>query len=321
VTESRDSAFGMNVYFWGRREQDRLLRCCISPILLRLRRHGHLRSFWYDRSDRRSPHIHVLIGTNGPLEPVRESTLDTIKEYIAREPSVRLLSHDELADLHADADGKCLCSLDQGEDVIPNNTVLACIHGRKDEPFSTVGKAPDVATVLDILTEISILSLESLSPSFPLTNARAAVTCMLLSAAAFDATDAAEYWRFHVNTLIKGLDASHFDGDLLKALPDKALGQASVRALTHYHRSIRSGRAPMLPAQMVNMSHVATPEKLRSAFRNSPSQRIRNEPEALAVYRLMFHVLFKQLGITTQMQIPIAVLLWLLSSQHAETPV
>ena len=79
---------GLNVYLWDGIWQDRFLAESLLPTVERIELETGPLALWFDRSDRRGPHVYSIVGCPRDSRELveREITLD-IGEYLAAVPA------------------------------------------------------------------------------------------------------------------------------------------------------------------------------------------------------------------------------------------
>ena len=304
--------FGLNIYHWGRPQQDRLLTGCLGPVVAALREEGRIDGFWFDRFDARGPHLCVLIASAGTAEEraTVESRLATaIEEHLAASPSTEALSDEHLAALHEQTRGKWLCTVDREPGIAANNTLRLFDHDPAGYPFGLSRGLPgahEIWSRVGALAEWAIGQIATAASSPPI--AQAVRWAAALDRCLADEEGRAEaYWRYHATTLLLGLD------ERLATAPDEvpatllpAVGERNVAVFSRlWAEGDRPDGFPEL-APLARLALGGPPAEEAAAGRR------------FRLLREIVHCGLKQLGVPVSLHIPMVLYAW---SRHLCVPV
>jgi hypothetical protein len=301
------SHLGLNIYYWGRGSQDRLLVDCLYPLTLDLRRDGRLERFWYDRFDARGPHLICLFTPgSGTTIGELESAIDPrLLSHIARDPSLETVDPDELATRHEQCRGKQLCSADELPGLADNNTVTWFEQTDRDYPFALarhLEHAEDYWRLFDLQTRwvLDRLSAQRGRPSTGTAIKWLAALDVELRKAQRDAEG---YWRYHASTLL--LDRRESETESAETLLEW-VGESNTRIFGDVWDKVEA-----LPSTWAHVRELA---------------RVAVEPEAdsprlrWAALRELTHVTLKQLGLPVRLHVPLVLFAWSRHLEIAPTP-
>jgi hypothetical protein len=289
---------GLNAYFWGDREQDRLLVECLQPLADRLRRDALLERFWFDRFDARGPHLlAVFTLPDRAIEPARERIAADVGTYLRDHPSLAALTSEEIAKRHSECRGKILAVADREPGIAANNTWVLFDHAPDHYPFHlTRGLAAEEALWRqgDTVTRWALRQIAAPSAK-PLVAAISWATTLdhhLRSPA-----DGAEYWRLHATTLLMTLRErlTADESEVLNLLPSW-IGERNRTTFSRLWTV--SAMEPETEAAVRNLVEIAY------GLRGGP------DGPRWRLLREMTHCTLKQLGIPVALHIPLVLFAW-----------
>jgi hypothetical protein len=289
---------GCNVYFWGEREQDRLLVECLGPAAEELRGQGLADRFWYDRFDARGPHVFALF--SGPDEAAPETgrrLAARLDAYLAERPSAVVLE-EELAARHAETRGKELCSADALPGLAGNNSYVLFEQPANGYPFAFAAgleNADEIWCLLDDLARAAVRQVASQPGTVP---TGAAVRWIAgLDRELHRAGLAGEYWRYHMTTLLLGMEErlATSEEEVLDSVP-RSLGNRNWEAFSRIW-----AEAPDRPLPWPHLPRLVD---LALAESGRPLRR------RIALLREAVHCFLKQLGLPVSRHIPLVLFAW-----------
>lgn len=198
---------GFNVYYWGHKEQQHLLKDGLGQWAKEARERGWLRRLWFCPYDARSPHVFAIFSaadTNG--NEVRHYLQDRIQSFIAQNPSQAQLTSQEISDRHRGCRGRTMNSADREAGPALNNSFRIFEHAPSDYPFWLSSRVRDADEFWERLDLVCFWALEQAGGDVT----RAAIRWL----AAVDRSLAkqnvarADYWRYHAGSLLLGLEES-----------------------------------------------------------------------------------------------------------------
>lgn len=283
---------GCNIYYWGDREQNRLLHHCLGPLAARLEAQHLCERFWFGRFDARGPHVFALFVVPEPairMELVREVSA-TLARYLADCPSGVTLSATELEARHLACRGKTLCAADHPSEPASNNTFVLCDHGPRDYPFSLSEELPDEERFWQHIEELSFWTIRQLGAGGQAT--AATVRWVAAIDGVLQARDeAADYWRFHAGTLLPGLAerlrASEAPEEVLRGL----VGERNMQIFLQLWQRPPSSDLPD-PSRWVEIID---------------ADRRRTREQRQWLLREVVHTTLQQLGVPVSQQIPLVL--------------
>jgi hypothetical protein len=289
---------GCNVYFWGEREQDRLLAECLGPAAEELRGQGLADRFWYDRFDARGPHVFALF--SGPDEAAPEAyrrLAARLDAYLAERPSSVIFGN-ELVDRDVETRGKQLCSADALPGLAANNTYVLFEQAEHAYPFAFAAglqRAAELWRLLDDLARAAVRQLASQPGTVP--TGLAVRWIAGLDRELHRAGMAGEYWRYHVTTLLLGLEErlATGEGEGLDSVP-RLIGSRNWETFSRIW-----AEAPVRP---LLWPHLPSLVDLALAEDGRPL------PRRLALLREAVHCFLKQLGMPVSRHIPLVLFAW-----------
>jgi hypothetical protein len=211
----------LNVYYWGRAPQVRLLVECLGPALRELREEGLVRRCWWTRFDARGPHLSVLLAmpAGGEAE-VRRRLGGPVAAYLAEHPSTEHVTPEELEKRHAECRGKRMCALDSEPGFAPNNTYGFTDHSPDGYPYWIFEGLIGGDRFWDLGCDLALWTIARLGEGGGTVAAirwMADVDHALRRARA----DPAAFWRHHATTLLLPLSErlENDEAGVLQALP------------------------------------------------------------------------------------------------------
>lgn len=298
---------GLNVYFWGSREQDRLLGECLGPLAGRLREQGRLEWFWFDRFDARGPHVFALFTVPpGEARDAARQIEEGVAEYLRLSPSPKSPPREDLERWHAECRGKAQSPADREPGIAANNTWLLFEHDPRDYPLWLTRGLAEEAELWSSVDELARWSIEQIarSPGSPPIGSAARWAAELDRALRPSGTGSAS-WRYHATTLLLPLKErlATEEAAVLEALP-AWIGEKNLAAFSRVWERVEGGAEDITPgarriAEIAN-SLPAGPE--------GPRCRLLRETA---------HWVFKQLGLPVLLHIPLVLFAW---SRNLGTP-
>ena len=297
---------GLNVYFWGFREQDRLLVECLGPLAERLRGQGRLDWLWFDRFDARGPHVFALFTVpqaeaEGAARQIRES----VAEYLGRFPSLKSPAREDLEKWHAECRGKAQSPADREPEIADNNTWLLFEQDPHDYPLWLPRGLPDPAALWEVVDALAQWSIEQLARSQGTTPiGPAARWAAELDRALRTSGVGAEFWRHHATTLLLPLKErlETDEAEVLSTLP-AWIGEKNQAAFSRVWEKVADGAPDITPgANRIAEIAVSLPGEARSRL-----------------LRETAHWVFKQLGLPVLLHIPLVLFAWSRNLDPAQT--
>ena len=310
---------GLTVYFWGAREQNRLLTELLGPAVAAFERDGSVARFWFDRFDTRGPHLFAILTlsdrpADGGAE-VRRRLATQLEEYLQRRPSMAELSQEEIETRHRECRGKTQCEADGYPGLAANNSYCLFEHPAGEYPFGLSRGLPDAENreLWRLLDEQTFWAIDRLADCA----ATAAVGPAVRWAAALDVAlralgaDAAAYWRYHATTLLLPLAERLASEELevLASLPG-AVGEKNTQVFSRGGEEVEGGAEVRQPSRRV--------VELALADTGQPSGR------RWRLQREITHVVWKQLGMPVALHVPLVLFAWhrnLAAAAAATSPV
>lgn len=289
---------GCNVYFWGEREQDRLLVECLGPMADELREEGLADRFWYDRFDARGPHVFALFtGPDVAAQEVAHRLTRRLEGYLAEQPS-GLLLQEEAATRHAETRGKELCPVDGLPGLAANNSYVLFDQPERGYPFALATGLANADELWDLLGDLARTAVRQLASRPGEVPTGAAMRWIAgLDLELRRAGMAGDYWRYHATTLLVGL-ADHLangEEEVLDSVP-RSVGSRNQETFGRIWEdaSARPLSGPLLP-RLVDLTLTDDRRPL---------------PRRLALLREAVHCFLKQLGLPVRSHIPVVLYAW-----------
>lgn len=288
----------LNVYCWGRDEEDRLLAGCLGPLVRELRADGGIRWFWFTRFDARGPHVTgIFSGAPERVPDVRARLEAGLTRYLSAHASPVTLPGDELDRRHADCRGACLCAIDAEPGIARNNSFRFAPHAADGYPFRLAAGASFGEELRDLLTDECLWAIDQL-PAASRTTAAVRWIAGLDGALRRAGEDPARYWRYHATTILLGLQ-ERLDRDEERVLATLAemVGERNRRVLARAWSDVEHGVA-------------AWPGADRLAGMVAAADG-RTQEERWLLLRTFNHGILAQLGFPVILRLPLLVYAWL----------
>ena len=292
-----------NAYcFSGPKALNSLLVECISPVIKELRSEGLVDSFFYDRFDRRGPHIFGVASVcKETFEEVEYRIKNKVESYFADRRNMDQYPLDELMARHYGCEGKALCEIDRLAGLATDQTVLFCGHSNGSYPFSITKDMPGSAELWRLVDKTTSYTLQVLaderSPTSQALNWIATVDRSLYRYH----MNAGDYYRYHAATLLTNLEEKleENEQEIIESLPGMV---AKNRAIFDKFFSREDIDTSWLSInQLVNLATNPNP-----AFHH------------WATLREVVHCTLKQFGLSINTQMPIILYGWLRALQQCE---
>lgn len=325
--ETSLKTIGFNVYLWGQSSQDRFLSECLEPAFRKLHSDGVAERIWYDRMGTRGPHLFVLASVESSLSSGVASYLSScIAGYLKERPSQEILTADELLQIHQDMKGKVFCLPDKLASLAQNNTFEAFEQREFQYPFSLMDEADFGCDIWPSLTNIYLWSLSCLQHHAPAALPQIAFAFAFLFSRTClgDSSLSADYWKYHAETLLIGLDRIPLTTKTLPDVLPQLIGRKNLAHFEHAKQMFESASSEkelnnfndFLPeASQVDGSLQVLKQYVCAARKQDQHYLPAN---AKVVIREILHTLFKQLGLRVPQHVPIVLFLWLTNLD--ETP-
>jgi hypothetical protein len=291
---------GCNVYFWGEREQDRLLFECVKPLAEEL---GS--GLFCARFDARGPHVMMLFRTTPAADgELRARIAAAIEAYLASSRSLASPGAEELEARHAACLGKALCSADRAPGLAPNNSWVLFEQTEQDYPFNLASDAAERDELWRLRGEVVRWALGLLGATSRGGVTAAAVRWMAaLSRGIRAAGEApAPCWRYMAGRVLVGLTERAEAEEPTAAKLFSLVGEKNCQALS---RLWRGGETPL-------ESDLHQLVRLIVADDGRPLERRR------ALLRDLAHATLILLGVTVKEQVPLLLFAWASGSAPEE---
>lgn len=200
---------GCNIYFWGEREQDRLIAECVRPLAEGLSAEGARRSIFCDRFDTRGPHVMALFGvTAEDREEVAARVGEAVSEYLRRSPSAVEIGAPELEARHAACRGAALAAIDRDPGIAPNNSYRLFDHTERDYPFALAEGSADRDEIRRLRDDVVYWALAQIGGASPGSAMAAAIRWLAAVDRALRAAreDVRAHFRYLSGRLLHGVD-------------------------------------------------------------------------------------------------------------------
>ena len=287
---------GANIYYWGNKEQTRLLLNGVRPWNTRAREAGLIQRFWYCRYDARGPHLFILFATQPESQADLQTFLEAeVESFLRSNPSTEFLSREELEKRHRDCRGRTMSVADSGQLLADNNSFVVFSHQDSAYPLHLSAGMTAAEEFWNRLDVLASWALEQLETDTTRTAVRwfAAVDHSLRRAG----LSPQEYWRFHACTLLLPLKQrlQTDEAAVLAALP-RTIGENNRTLFAHTWREMNNG---------CNLGF-----DVGSLVRLIVNDEARSLERRFATLREINHVLMGQLGQWTKFEIPIVLHAW-----------
>jgi hypothetical protein len=290
---------GMAVYVWGPRHQDRLLLECLAPALVELRRERLARAFCLDRGDARGPHIFAVITLPREAAPETAGRLAArIGSHLAAHPSTVTLTPEQLTRRHGESRLKRQCEMDGRPGFGTNNSFEIFEHPARGYPFGLSARLPGEEQLWDLVTDLTLWAIAQLTarPGSPAMAAALRWVASVERELRLAGVRPADYWRYHAATLIPDLLGTLEPEEQTAVLTELAadVGATSPTFAQAWQEIAEAGSVwPRLPG-LVRLLLEGSPEL----------------PSPYLLPREITHIVLKQLGVPTILQIPLVLYAW-----------
>jgi hypothetical protein len=288
---------GACIYYWGDREQTRLLRDGVRPWAREAQGAGLADSLWYSRFDAGGPHVIALFATTPEARGALKELLQArIGRFLRASPSGAELSRDEVEARHRACRGRSLCPVHRDGRLAANNSFVLFDQGPDAYPLTLSSGMKAADEFWRRMGALSLWTLEQL----------AAGQGQLLAIRWLAAVDRAlrrrelnaeAYWRLHATTLIPSL------AHRLQAEPHAV--QASLEgAIGERHRE----------AFGAIWGEPDGEERLGFDVDGTVASIVRGDGRPLdrrfTVLRHVDHGVLLQLGVRVELQVPLVLYAW-----------
>ncbi|MFS8065627.1 MAG: hypothetical protein ACMG6S_04565 [Byssovorax sp.] len=291
---------GCNVYFWGEREQDRLLAECVKPLAA-----GAGLRLLCARFDARGPHVMMLFRATPATDgEARARIAAAVEEYLARSPSLASPSAEELEARHVACLGKALCSADRAPGLAPNNSLVLFEHTEQDYPFNLAHDVEARDELWRLREEVVLRALGQLGATSRGSVTAAAVRWM----AALDrgvraaGEPSAPHWRYMAGRVLVGLTERADAEEPTAAKLFSIIGEKNRQALS---RIWREGETEA-ESDLQELVRIVLADDGRVLERRR------------ALLRDLVHTTLILLGLTVQQQAPLLLFAWASASAQEE---
>src|SRR5262249_16582200 len=151
---------GTCIYAWSEEHQNRILTECWRPLLDTLRSRVRPLRFWFDRFDRRGPHLFCLLTV--PPEAalwVRGAIAGALARFLAGLAPSAAVTSEEVSSRHAACAGKAFHAIDSEPGIADENTCRIFLH-EGGYPFSLGSGSLYEAETWELVGDLSCWSLE-----------------------------------------------------------------------------------------------------------------------------------------------------------------
>jgi len=291
---------GCNVYFWGEREQDRLLASCVEPLAAE----AGLR-FLCARFDARGPHVMMLFRTTPATDgEARARITSAIEAYVARSPSLASPSAEELEARHTACLGKALCSADRAPGLAPNNSWVLFEHTEQDYPFNLASDVEERDELWRLREEVVLWALGQLGATSRGSVTAAAVRWIATLDRGIRAAGEppAPYWRYMAGRVLVGLTERADAEEPTAAKLFSIVGEKNRQVMSRLWRE----------GETQAKSNLEELVRIVLAADGRPLERRR------ALLRDLVHTTLILLGLMVQQQAPLLLFAWASASARKE---
>jgi hypothetical protein len=284
---------GANIYYWD--GHDQLLARGLRHWIREARQNRLIRRMWYCPFDARGPHIFALVSTEAAkLGSVQEFFRHRIDDFLRTWPSRPQPGAQEVAERHRQCRGKVMNSADRRRGMAANNSFSLFPHGDDEYPFAIFRCTSDPERLWLYLDQVASYALEHAGSGSGAAALRwlAAVDRSLQKEK--ENVPAADYWRFHAESLLLGLKGS--------------LQEPGV-AVERLNRAISAGNKQLFD-QLWNGIEPAIPavaDDLVQLVMRDPKRQI---AQRFQVLREINHTTLLQLGQMVRCHIPMVLYAW-----------
>lgn len=294
------TCLGLNVYYWGSRQQDQLLVDCLGPLMKELREAGLLECFWYDRYDSRGPHLFVVAEVpENRKDEVQGRTATRLDRYLAENPSREELSLDQLAGFHDGTRGRLHCAEDARPGFGANNSYVFFEQAPQDYPFWISAGLPRQRELWRLLDDLAFWVIGQIAEHPVRPPVGAAVRWMAgLDDVLTRLGLARAYWRYHATTLLMGLRKRLETGEA------EVLSSLKTLVGTKNHDTFSRLWAA------ASEGGSGWPHLSRLIELSLPEVEGVVPDRCFIPLREAVHCAWKQLGLTVQLEIPLVLFAW-----------
>lgn len=288
---------GCTIYYWGHREQSRLLVECIGPLASRLREQGLCRRLWFNRFDARGPHVYaVFTAAPDAFEELSAAVSDAVQAYLDASPSRTEMTPEALAERHAACRGKTQGVADAAPGLARNNTFYLNPHAPGGYPFALsegMAAGDELWRLVEDMGSWALSRLDE-AESGAATGPAARWLVAFERALAAAGHSPAAYWRHHAGTLALGFEDRVARGQASAGEVLARLGERNRHSLSRLWQAPPGdvGPDPGRLVALVGADPGATTE-----------QRHRR-------WREIVHVLLNQLGVSVAATLPMVLFAW-----------
>ncbi len=288
---------GIVIYLWGAPHQDRLLLECLAPAVVELRRQGLAGGFWFDRFDVRGPHLFAVVIVPREAVPEISSRLaGQLGGHLAAHPSTKVHQPEHLASRDGASRLRRQCEPDGRPGLGANNTFEIFEHPARGYPFALSAGLAGEDELWERVAGLTLWTIGQLAarPGSPALGAARRYMASVSGELRLAGARPADYWRYHIPTLLPDLFAgmspeetdaalTRLSADVGAKHPDLARAWRDVAA--------RGAVWPGLPGliRQILGGGLASPWPL---------------------LREIDHCVLKQLGVPSVLQIPPALYAW-----------
>jgi hypothetical protein len=299
---------GFNIYYGNQKAQNHFLVHCLRPAIEEARREFPLR-FWFDRFDARGPHIFLLVTVPGHCREEARSLLSVrFSEFFDAGPNPEPMGPEEARARHEGCKGKGICEVDREAGMAEDNSYRSFEQPPHGYPFFLTRSLDREEELWRLLDDQASWTISQLAETMP----KPATARGILWLAAFDRLLAAkmpqveEYWSYHAGTLLLSLSAhlAENEQDVYRRLP----GSIGARN----RQSFES-----LWGQETSDSAWPDLSRLLDCVVFDPHLSRR---QTCALLREIVHTTLKQLGIATQLHVPLLLFAWSLHLPPSHPP-
>ena len=296
---------GFNIYYGNQGAQNHFLVACLGPSMDEARSRFPVQ-FWFDRFDARGPHIFLLMTILKPYcEEARAFLSSRFSCFLAAGSNPEPVSAEEAKLRNNGCRGKWLCAVDREPGMATDNSYYTFEQPADGYPFFLSRGLDHEEELWRLLDSQTTWAIKQLALTLP----KPATAVGVLWLAALDrllANRVSEidcYWSYHATTLLPSL-ASRL-AERPQDTYSNLLGAIGARNLRSFEvlweREAANSMWPYLSRLLDCV-----------IFEHNPPR-----PQPWALLREVVHTTLKQLGIATQIHIPLLLFAW---SRHLPVP-
>jgi hypothetical protein len=291
---------GIVVYLWGALHQDRLLVECLAPAVAELRRQGLARGFWFDRFDVRGPHLFaVLFVPRAAVPEISGRLAEQLGGHLAAHPSTKVHRPEHLARRDEESRLRRQCEPDGRPGLGVNNTFEIFEHPAGGYPFGLSAGLPAEDELWDRVAGLTLWAIGQLAarPGIPATAAAQRYVASVSAELRLAGARPADYWRYHVPTLIPDLFAgmSPEETDLALTALSADVGTRNPDLAAAWAEVAVTGSAWPGLAGLIHLILAGVGDGLAPPW---------------PLLREIDHCVLKQLGVPSVLQIPPTLYAW-----------